>query len=133
MKISRMDLPKVCAIGSTHVVKNDQRLGPSTAVVTDGIEDAVAPDSGEQLLDEQHQENGADDGQEQVVDHEQGVELERGEVLHDLTATENNDVVGHEKGRGLLEGGQRGYTLHEVELACGVSHDLLISLIKDGP
>lgn len=125
--------PGVCAIGSTHVVKNDQGLSPSTTVVTDGVEDAVAPDSGEQLLDEQHQENGADNGQEQVVDHEQRVELERREVLHNLAATENHDIVGHKKGRGLLEGGQRGHTLDELEFASGVSHDQLVSLIKDGP
>lgn len=118
---------------ATYVVQNDKRLGPTAAVVTDGVEDAMAHDRGQELLDEQSQENGADDGQEQVVDHEQGVELECGELLHDLPATEDHSVVGDQNGRGLLEGGQRGDTLHELELAGGIAHDLLIGLVEQRP
>ena len=118
---------------STHVVKNDQRLSPSTAVVTDGVEDAVAPDGGDQLLNKQGQEDGADRGQDEVVEHEQGVELERREVLHDLATTENHHIVSHQQSRGLLEGGQRGHARDELEFAGGVAHDLLIGLVEERP
>lgn len=118
---------------ATYVVQNDQGLGPAATVVTDGVEDAVAHNGGEELLDEQGQQDGADDGQEQVVDHEEGVELESGDVLHDLAAPEDDDVVGDQDSRGLLKGGQRGHALDELELAGGVTHDLLASLVEQWP
>lgn len=102
-------------------------------MVANGVEDTVADNGGQELLNEKSQEDGADGGQEEVVDHEQGVQLEGGEVLHDLTTTEDNDVVGDQHSRGLLEGGQRGHALNKVELAGRVAHDLLIGLVKDGP
>lgn len=102
-------------------------------MVADGVEDTVADNGGQKLLNKQSQEDGADGGQEEVVDHEQGVQLEGGEVLHNLTATEDDDVVADQHRRGLLEGGHRGHALDEVELAGGVSHDLLIGLVEDGP
>lgn len=117
----------------TYIVEDDQRLSPSTAVVADGVEDTVADNGGQELLNKQSQEDGADGGQEEVVDHEQSVQLEGGEVLHDLTATEDDDVVGDQHSRGLLEGGQGGDALNEVELAGRVSHDLLVGLVEDGP
>lgn len=117
----------------TYIVQDDKRLGPSAPVVTDAVEDAVACNGGQELLDEQGQQDGADDGQEQVVDHEQGVQLECGELLHDLAAAEDHGVVGDQDGRGLLEGGQWSDTLDELELAGRIAHYLLISLIKQRP
>lgn len=102
-------------------------------MVANGVEDTVADNGGQELLNKQGQEDGADGGQEEVVDHEQGVQLEGGEVLHDLTATEDDDVVGNQHGRGLFEGGHRGHALDEVELASRVAHDQLVGLVKDGP
>lgn len=57
----------------TYVVQDNQRLSPSTAVVADGVEDTVADNGGQELLNKQSQEDGADGGQEEVVDHEQSV------------------------------------------------------------
>lgn len=102
-------------------------------MVTDGVEDAMARNGGQELLDEQGEQDGADDGQEQVVDHEKSVELERRELLHDLATTEDHSVVGDQDGRGLLEGRQRSDTLDELELAGGVAHDLLIGLVEKRP
>lgn len=102
-------------------------------MIADGVEDTMADNGGQELLNKQSQEDGADGGQEEVVDHEQGVQLEGREVLHNLPATEDNDVVGDQHDRGLLEGGHRGHALSEVELAGGVSHDLFIGLVEDGP
>lgn len=102
-------------------------------MVADGVEDAVARNGGEELLDEQGQQDGADDGQEQVVDHEESVELECGALLHDLATTEDHGIVGNQDGRGLLEGGQRSDTLDELELAGRVAHDLLVGLVEQRP
>lgn len=102
-------------------------------MVADGVENAVANEGGQELLDEQGQEDGADGGQDKVVDHEQSVQLEGGQLLHDLTATEDDDVVGDQHGRGLLEGGHGGHALGELELAGGITHDLLVGLVEQGP
>jgi hypothetical protein len=64
------------AIGKTYVVQNDEGLSPSTVVVADGVEDAVAHQGGQKLLHEQSQKNGADSGEKEVVNHEESVELE---------------------------------------------------------
>lgn len=117
----------------THVVQNDQRLGPSTFVVTDGVENTVVPEGGDELLDKQNQQDTTDDGQDQVVQHEQSVQLEGLHVLHDLTATEDDHIVGDEDGGGLFEGGEGCHALLEVELASRVSSNQLKGLVEDGP
>lgn len=93
----------------------------------------MSPESGEKLLNEQDQQNSANGGQKEVVNHEQGVKLECRQLLHDLTATENDNVVSDKHHCSLLQGGQRGDTLGEVELASGIPHDLLVGLVEEGP
>lgn len=79
---------------ATYVVQNDERASPTTLLITDSVEDSVSPESGEQLLNEQDQQDTADGGQKEVVNHEQGVKLECRQLLHNLTATEDEKVVG---------------------------------------
>lgn len=117
----------------TYVVQNNERRSPAAALITDSVEDSVSPESGHKLLNEQNEEDGADNGQEKVVDHEEGVELECRELLHDFTATKDDDIVCDKHHGGFLQGGQRGHTLGEVELAGGISHDLLKGLLKKRP
>ena len=117
----------------TYVVQNDEGLSPTTTLVTDGVEHAVSDKSRQKLLNEEHQENTTDEGQDEVVDHEQGVQLESGQLLHDLTTTEDEHVVGNEHHGGLLQGGQRGHVLREGELAGRVAHDLLEAHIEQRP
>lgn len=93
----------------------------------------MSPESGKKLLNEQGQQNSANGGQKEVVDHEQGVKLERRQLLHHLAATEDENVVGDKHHCSLLQGGQRGHTLGEVELAGGIPHDLLVGLVEEGP
>ena len=93
----------------------------------------MSPESGDQLLNEQDQQDSADGGQEKVVNHEQGVKLERRQLLHDLATTEDDNVVGDKHHCSLLQGGQRGDALGEVELAGGIPHDLLVGLVEEGP
>lgn len=102
-------------------------------MVADGEEDAISPDDGQKLLNEESQEGGADRGQVEVVDHEESVELERREVLHDGATPEDGDVVGDEHGGGLTEAGHGGHALHEAEFAGGIADDGLEGLVEDGP
>lgn len=118
---------------ATYVVQDDERLSPAAALITDSVEDSVSPESGHQLLNEQGQQDGADDSQEEVVDHEQSVELERRQLLHDFAATENENVVGNEHHGSLLQGGQRGHIRGESELAGGIPHDLLVGMVEERP
>jgi len=117
----------------TYVVEDDKGLGPSTAMIADGVENAVTNDGGQELLDKQGQQDGADGGQDKVVDHKQGIQLEGGQLLHDLTTTKDDNVVSDQHSRGLLEGGHGCHALDELELASGVTHDLFIGLVEQGP
>lgn len=102
-------------------------------MIANGVEDTVAHKSGQELLNKQSQQDSTDSSQEEVVNHEESVQLESGHLLHDLTATENDHIVGDQDSGGLLKGGERSDTLSEFELAGGVSHNHLIGLIKERP
>lgn len=118
---------------TTYIVDNNEGLGPSTFVVADSEEDTVSPDCRQQLLDEKGQQSTADNGQVEIVNHEQCVELERRTALHDLPASEDNNIVGDEHDRSILHGGHGGYTTGELELTRRISHHILKSLVEDGP
>lgn len=93
----------------------------------------MSPEGGDQLLNEQDQQDSAHGGQKEVVNHKQGVKLERRQLLHDLATAEDDNVVGDKHNCSLLQGGQRGDTLGEAELAGGIPHDLLVGLFEEGP
>ena len=118
---------------TTYIVDDNEGLGPSTFVVADSEEDTVFPDCRQQLLDEKGQQSTADNGQVEIVNHEQCVELERRTALHDLPASEDNNIVGDEHDRSILHGGHGGYTTGELELTRRISHHILKSLVEDGP
>ena len=102
-------------------------------MVANSVEDTVSPDSRDQLFDEKSQQDRADGREIEVVHHKQGVQLERLEPLHNLAATEDEDVIGDEHHSGLIEGGHRGDALDELELAGRVSDNILKGLVEDGP
>lgn len=79
--------------GKTDIVQNDQLIGPAALVAADGEENAVPRQSGNQLLKEQGQQDAADDGQVEVVDLEQAVELQRFATLHEFSSTKDDNVV----------------------------------------
>ena len=118
---------------TTYIVDDNEGLGPSTFVVADSEEDTVSPDCRQQLFDEKSQQSTADNGQVEIVNHEQGVELERGTALHDLPAPEDNNIVGDEHDRSILHGGHGRHTTGELELTRRISHHILKSLVEDGP
>ena len=87
----------------TYVVDDDQGLRPASVLIADGVEDALADHRGQQLLNEEGQEDAADDGQVEVVDQEERLELEGLAVAHELAATEDDGVVDDDEDTRLLE------------------------------
>lgn len=102
-------------------------------MLTDGEEETVSVDGGHELLNEQSQQRSADQCQVEVVNHEQRVQFERGTILHELTAAEDDDVVRDQGNGGSLERRHRRDAFNETELAGGIAHDGLEGLIEDGP
>lgn len=118
---------------STYVVQNNKRPRPSTVVITDSIEDTMSPDSREKLLNEESQESAADQGEVKIVDHEESVELEGRSVLHELTATKDDDIVGNERHGGFLESRHGRHAFFEAKFAGGIAHHHLEGLVEDRP
>lgn len=117
----------------THIVQNDQLIGPATLMVANGVENAIAHDFGDQLLQEQHQQNSANGRQVEVVDLEQAIELQRGIVLHDLATSEYENVVGDEHDGAGLECRQGCLALDEAEVLRLVALDRLEGLLENWP
>ena len=90
MIASRPERPRVHV---THIVENNQWLSPTTLVVADGMENTAAGNSRHKLLNEENQENATDGGEVEVVDQEQGLELEGLTAAHDLAASEDDGIV----------------------------------------
>lgn len=120
-------------VSKTHVVQNNKLVGPATLVSADGVEDTSSHESGKQLLDEKQQKYATDGGQVKVVDLEEAVELKGLTSTHDLSATQNNDVVGDQHGGSGAEGGHEGLSLNESEVLRLVALDGFEGLFKDGP
>lgn len=59
----------------------------------------MSPDGRQQLLNEESQQSGADDGEIKIVDHEQAVQLIRRSIPHELPSTEDDDIVRDQRPR----------------------------------
>jgi len=103
-------------------IQNNQWLGPA-ASAADTIVQTTVPDSGDELLGEKDEQSRAECGQDEVVDHEQAIELVGWAVLHDLTTTEDEYIVPHNGDHGCLEGQHRSDALDELELFWVVAGD----------
>lgn len=117
----------------THVVQNHKRLGPTTLPIADGVEDTTTDDSAEELLNEESQEDTADEGQIEVVDQEEALELEGLAVAHQFPTAKDDEVVEDDKDACLLEGGHGSNSGLEPEVIGRVSHDASEDLVEYGP
>lgn len=102
-------------------------------MVTDGKEDAFADNGWQELLNEESQEYSADGGEIEVVDQEQGLELERLAVAHELSAGENDEVIDDNEDGRRLERGHRRLEWHEFEVISLLANNCLEGLVEDGP
>lgn len=97
------------------------------------MENASTDNSGQQLLDEEGQEGGGDGSQVEVVDQEQGLELEGLSVAHKLTATEDDGVVDSHEYSSLLQGGHGRLSRGEPEVADRIANNGSPGFVKNGP
>lgn len=82
-----------------QIVQNKKRLSPSTSVVTDAVEQAILPESRNQLLQEQDKQPSREQGKEQVVNLKQKTQLDRIKVLHDFAPTKDDRIIGSNDGQ----------------------------------
>lgn len=90
-------------------------------------------EGGNELLNEEGEQDSADEGEVEVVDDEEGVELEGLAVAHDLAADEDDDVVRDEGGGGLGQAGHWGLAGDEIEAGGLVAAQGLEGPGEDGP
>jgi hypothetical protein len=117
----------------SHIVQNNQRLSPSTVMITNSIKNTVVVKRREQLLDEKNQQDSADGGKQEVMNHEEGVELQSREFLHNFTTAEDDDIVGDQGSDGFFEGRHWGLVSHEAEVICRIADRDLEGLVEVRP
>lgn len=97
------------------------------------MEDTVARDLGQQLLNEENEEHAADGSEVEVVDEEKALELERLAVPHQRATTKDDDVVQDDEDARLLERRHGRDASLEAEVVGRVAHDGCPRLVEDGP
>ena len=102
-------------------------------VGADCVEDSIADESWNELLDEQEQQNATDRGQVEVVDLEEGVKRKRCAVSHQLTSSKNYDIIRNQSNSRLFHGRHRCHTWCEDELLRLIAHDRLECVREDWP
>lgn len=102
-------------------------------MVTDGVEDALSDDRGEKLFNEEGEEDSADGSQVEVVDEEEGLQLESLASSHQLTSSKNYNVVYNDEDRGLFECGHGRLAGDELEVVGRVAGNKLKGLVENGP
>jgi len=117
----------------THVIQKDQGLSVTTIVVTDGVEETIVVDFGNDLLDEEGEKDAADGRQVEIVNKEDRPELERLTIAHQLATTKDDNVVDDNKDGVCLEGRHGCLEGNEIKLLGRISSHGLPSLAKDGP
>ena len=118
---------------TTHIVQSHKTSCPSSPVIAYGIEDSISRNCRHQLLGKKCQENGTNDGQGQVVHHEEPVQFERFPTFHEFSARKDRQVIRYEHCRRCFEGGERCNTWYKDEVAGGMSDDAGIKLIEMRP
>lgn len=97
------------------------------------MEDTAADNGGNKLLNEENQEDTRDSREVEVVDEEEGLELEGLTVAHQLATTEDDGVVDDNEDRGRLESRHGRLKGDELEVLGRVADDHLPALAEDGP
>ena len=85
-------------------------------MIADSVEEAMSPDCRQQLLNEESQQSGADDGEVKIVDHKQAVQLVRRPILHKLPSPEYYDIVRNQHPRGRRESRHWSNSLDDHEV-----------------
>jgi len=103
-----------------QVVKYDKLIRPA-AGATDSIIQTVGPNSGNELLKEENQQDPTDGGEIQIVNQEERIQLQRWSISHPFSATQNDKIVDEEHGSGLLQCRKRRLTWRELKVVSMVA------------
>ena len=87
----------------------------------------------DQLLQEQPQQRPANDGQVEIVNLEQPIQLHGRPALHELASAEDNEVVEAQRDGRLAHGGHGRLAGREAELLGLVAEEGLVGLGEEGP
>lgn len=117
----------------THVVENDQLVCPSSFIRADGIEHPTTSQSGHKLLNEERQQGTADCSQVEVVNHEWAIEYKGRSISHQLSTTENYDVVRDQGDQCLLQRGSSSLANFELEVLWRIAKYCLIEITEYRP
>lgn len=119
--------------GGTNIIERDQRLRPASIVIADGVEYAMSPQGGQQLLNEERQQRGTDGGKKQVVDHKEARKLQRFLVAHELSSAQDDDIVRNYQTGRFPKGGERRLARNEAKVFRRMADDGGVELVEKGP
>ena len=117
----------------TYIVENDQLVSPATIVAANGVEDTIAHDFWEKLLNEEREKATADDGKVKIMNHEWAIQDERVSLLHELPSTEYYDIVCHQRGHSRRKRRHNSLAALESEILGHIAKDGGVAFGKDGP
>lgn len=81
------------ARSQAYIVENNEFFSPATTVIANCVEDTISRQSWKQLLNEQSQQDATDDSQVEIVNHERTIKDKSLAMLHQLSSTEDYDIV----------------------------------------
>ena len=107
----------------TNIVQRDQGLRPSSSSITNRKEYAIPPYGRKQLFNEQRQKCSTDDGQVQVVYHEQAIQVQRFPMLHEFSTSKHGNIVCRQQDHRRLQGRYWGLSGDEFEVCGRITQD----------
>ncbi len=102
-------------------------------MVAYSIEDSVSRNCRHQLLGEEREKNPTDYGQNQIMHHEEAIELEWFPIFHEFSPGKDRHVVGHEHCHRCCQSREGRCAWYENEVVCRVPHDAGIELVELRP
>lgn len=102
-------------------------------MVANGVENTTTDNGRDELLKEEHKESTRDEGEVEVVDKEERLELEGLAVAHQLATTKDDGIVDDDEDGCRLEGRHGRLERNELEFIDGVADDSGPCLVEDRP
>lgn len=116
-----------------YVVQDNEGLCPAAISIADGVESSTANNGGKQLLNEKHQDDGADNREDKIVNQKESLQLEGLPVAHQLSATKNDEIVDGDKNGSVSQRRHGRLANDKLELIRGIPCHILKRLVKERP
>ena len=115
--------------GNPYIVQHHQLPGPTSIIVTNGIENTVSNKSGEELFNEEGQETTTNDGQVEIVNHEGAIENKWLTMLHQFSPAKDYNIVCDQSSCRLFQSGHWSNARDKFEVIGGVAEDGRVTLV----